>query len=119
MGNRTWMAILGLGVYSLLAPMAIGEAPPDSDGDGVSDVADKCPNLPGHVNSLFGRGCPCTTSENKPDADCDGIPDDIDNDMDYGVDDDSSGGGNDTDGNPGDGDNSASGGNGGDHANGG
>lgn len=58
-------------------------APPDSDGDTVDDAADQCPNQPGHVNSPFGPGCPCSFSDGVPDADCDGISDYIDGGLDY------------------------------------
>ena len=72
-------------VFVLLATHAMGEAPPDSDNDGVSDLTDQCVNEPGHVDSPVGTGCPCTMGTDTPDADCDGIPDAIDLDIDYGT----------------------------------
>jgi OOP family OmpA-OmpF porin len=45
-------------------------APMDSDGDGVSDDLDRCPNTPKGVDVDF-QGCP-------PDSDGDGVPDYLD-----------------------------------------
>ena len=42
----------------------------DSDGDGVVDEVDKCPNTPGGI-TVDARGCP-------PDSDGDGVPDYLD-----------------------------------------
>ena len=50
--------ILAYSVCCLIAPAAAGEAPPDSDSDGISDLEDQCPYTPGHAVSPFGRGCP-------------------------------------------------------------
>ena len=51
-----------------------GQAPPvalkDTDGDGVPDVDDLCPEVPGPASN---HGCPVTN-----DRDGDGVPDDID-----------------------------------------
>lgn len=90
------LSVIALGALSTTS--AMGEAPPDSDNDGTSDVADKCPNLPGHANSPVGTGCPCTIGLDTPDADCDGIPDSIDRELDYGPSDYDDSGGTDTDG---------------------
>jgi OOP family OmpA-OmpF porin len=49
----------------------VSEAPPkDSDGDGVPDSIDQCPNTPPGVK-VDGRGCPL-------DSDHDGVPDYLD-----------------------------------------
>jgi len=47
-----------------------GGPPLDSDGDGVADRADRCPNTP-HGAAVDARGCPT-------DSDHDGVPDGID-----------------------------------------
>lgn len=47
---------------------------PDSDGDGISDQYDQCPDVPGTVAN---KGCP-EIKVAKPDRDGDGIPDDED-----------------------------------------
>ena len=57
MNKRCITYMLAFGVC-LLAPSAVGEAPPDSDGDGFSDLEDVCPETPGRSASPFGRGCP-------------------------------------------------------------
>ena len=44
---------------------------PDADGDGVPDCIDKCPNTPKNCRPVDKNGCP-------PDADGDGVPDCID-----------------------------------------
>ncbi|MCB1686832.1 MAG: OmpA family protein, partial [Pseudomonadales bacterium] len=49
------------------APMVAAPAPVDSDGDGVTDDRDGCPNTPAGV-SVDARGCPL-------DSDRDGVPD--------------------------------------------
>ena len=52
-------------------PAPVSEAPPeDSDGDGVPDSIDQCPNTPPGVK-VDGRGCPL-------DSDHDGVPDYLD-----------------------------------------
>src|SRR5690606_31393738 len=49
-----------------------GEPPVDSDGDGVPDSRDLCPNTPTGVD-VDEDGCPVTTpcDQNDPEADCD------------------------------------------------
>ena len=49
------------------APVVMAAAPVDSDGDGVTDDRDACPNTPAGV-SVDSRGCPL-------DSDGDGVPD--------------------------------------------
>ena len=83
MDKRVWMGMLVVGGYWLFAPMAMGIEPPDTDGNGVSDVSDQCVADPGHVDSPFGSGCPCSAG-GVTDADCDGIPDTEDESQDYG-----------------------------------
>ena len=38
---------VGIAACCLLALAAVGEAPPDSDGDGISDLLDECPDVRG------------------------------------------------------------------------
>ena len=99
MHKRVWMGLLVTSACCLFTPVAMGIEPPDTDGDGVSDVSDQCVGDPGHVDSPFGSGCPCS-ADGVSDADCDGIPDAEDENPDYGSGDygGSSGGGTDTDG---------------------
>lgn len=58
------------------APSHAAEAPsdwasmPDRDGDGVPDIYDKCPDVPGQI---FNDGCPLDAA--LPDRDGDGVPD--------------------------------------------
>ena len=49
-----------------------GEPPVDSDGDGVPDSRDDCPNTPANTE-VDSRGCPVTTpcDQTDPEADCD------------------------------------------------
>lgn len=98
MNTRILVTMLSIGFCGLHAVTVAGEAPPDSDGDGVSDVSDQCVNEPGHVDSPVGRGCPCTIGVDTPDSDCDNISDYIDGDLDYGDGDYDGSGGTDTDG---------------------
>jgi len=51
----------------------------DRDADGVSDVADQCPDEFGTVSN---NGCPAPDAIPSPDTDGDGIPDNVDNDID-------------------------------------
>jgi len=51
----------------------------DRDADGVSDVADDCPDVFGTVSN---SGCPAPDAKPSPDTDGDGIPDNIDPDID-------------------------------------
>ncbi len=48
-------------------PVAVAAAPMDSDGDGVADANDSCPNTPAGV-AVDSKGCPV-------DSDGDGVPD--------------------------------------------
>lgn len=57
-------------------------APKDSDGDGVIDSNDKCPNTPAGT-AVDSTGCPIDTNSTTPnsstvDSDGDGVPDSID-----------------------------------------
>jgi hypothetical protein len=52
--------------FSVTAPVVV-----DSDGDGLPDTRDTCPNQAGPVDN---GGCP----EQVPDSDGDGLPDDVD-----------------------------------------
>ena len=52
-----------------------GLAPTDTDGDGIPDDVDDCPDEPGPPEN---NGCPIEV----PDTDGDGIPDDVDNCLD-------------------------------------
>jgi len=60
-----------------------GEPPVDSDGDGVPDSRDDCPNTPANTE-VDSRGCPVTTpcDQTAPEADCDndGTPNKCDTD---------------------------------------
>jgi len=51
----------------------------DRDADGVSDVADQCPDEFGTVSN---SGCPAPDAKPSPDTDGDGIPDNVDPDID-------------------------------------
>ena len=51
----------------------------DRDADGVSDVADQCPDVFGTVSN---NGCPAPDTKPSPDTDGDGIPDNVDPDID-------------------------------------
>ncbi|MBY0315385.1 MAG: OmpA family protein [Bdellovibrionales bacterium] len=62
--------LLGLTYY--FGGKSSAKASPDSDGDGVYDDQDKCPNTPANAN-VGGDGCPLTTQ--KGDADGDGVAD--------------------------------------------
>ena len=75
-------SVVALGLFGLVFhPGMIGglpvpstawaEAPPDSDGDGIPDTEDDCPNEAGAA--LMG-GCPCYVGSDL-DSDCDGVPD--------------------------------------------
>ena len=85
--EEMWANVLVLGAVCLFAQVAAGqETPPDTDRDGISDIADQCPGEPGHVDSPFGMGCPCSAG-GVTDSDCDGIPDTEDQNQDYGTED--------------------------------
>ena len=53
--------------YDKPAPVVVAAAPKDSDGDGVNDDKDRCPNTPAGVKVDM-NGCPV-------DSDGDGVPD--------------------------------------------
>ena len=55
--NRVCPELLS-GACCLFAFATLGQAPPDSDNDGISDLDDACPQAPGYEVSPFGRGCP-------------------------------------------------------------
>ena len=75
-------SVLALGLFGLMfhpgiigglpvASTAWAEAPPDSDGDGIADTSDNCPNQAG---AEWMAGCPCYVGSDL-DSDCDGVPD--------------------------------------------
>ena len=64
MKKRILVSMLALGVGCLLGPAALCEAPPDSDGDGISDLEDQCPQTWGRRASPFGAGCPMAQDAN-------------------------------------------------------
>ena len=69
-GSFSPMATVGLTLMiggAAPAPVVMAAAPADSDGDGVTDDRDACPNTPAGV-SVDSRGCPL-------DSDGDGVPD--------------------------------------------
>lgn len=71
--NSLWEPVVKVGLVAALGPKPEGEAytgSPDSDGDGVPDDADLCPNTPRGVK-VDSKGCPV-------DSDGDGVPDAID-----------------------------------------
>ncbi|MBL8011623.1 MAG: thrombospondin type 3 repeat-containing protein, partial [Flavobacteriales bacterium] len=68
----------------------VGTASPDSDGDGICNATDNCPNTPGQVGSACNDNNPCTTNDvlnascqcagtASPDSDGDGICNATDN----------------------------------------
>ncbi|MCA9251352.1 MAG: hypothetical protein KDA54_09480 [Phycisphaerales bacterium] len=58
-------------------PLDCDPSGPDSDGDGVSDSCDECPNTIGGHASVDARGCPLGNSPWDRDLDGDVDPDDI------------------------------------------
>jgi thrombospondin type 3 repeat protein len=75
MFRRVFLAMAAVLAFAALAvPATYGQgAPPDSDGDGVSDQYDACPNVKGDVgedDEALGNGC--------PDKDHDGVQDSAD-----------------------------------------
>ena len=54
MEKRVRMSTLAFSAICLVAPAAVGEPPPDSDNDGISDLDDQCPQVRGPDVSPFG-----------------------------------------------------------------
>ncbi|HSW14851.1 MAG TPA: OmpA family protein [Solimonas sp.] len=71
--NDLWEPVAKIGLVAALGPRLTEDGViggPDSDGDGVPDEADLCPNTPKGVK-VDSKGCPV-------DSDGDGVPDAID-----------------------------------------
>ena len=78
-GSKLWLTVAagpgfvegyGSPIFRAVAGVTWANRPPDSDGDGVSDDDDRCPDVPEDRDGFEdGDGCP------DPDNDKDGIPD--------------------------------------------